>query len=185
MVKKKSSRTSRTPKTRVPTLTILGATCAHNVVNLCIKRPRVVSDKEANATKKRKSAGGGTSKIQSTSGHYFNFVKRVLDQLDKHEQFKFYYLVMDNVPIHKNNDIRKLIKGRGYDCVYLPSYSLEVKFIEQFWSVCDSKLKRKALLEEETLALRIRDACNQILFSDLAGFCRYSMQRNDDWLNRR
>jgi transposase len=143
--------------------------------------------------KKRKSVGGGTSKIQPTSGkgsgtstgHYFNFVKRVLDQLDKHEQFKDYYLVMDNVPIHKNNDVRKLIEGRGYGCVYLPSYSPEVNPIEQLWSVCKSKLKREALLEEETLTLRIRGACNQILFSDLAGFCRYSTQRFDDCLNRR
>ncbi|KAG1121809.1 hypothetical protein G6F42_012070 [Rhizopus arrhizus] len=154
------------PKTRAPTHTILGATCAHGVVNICIKRPRVVPEQEANATKKRKSAGGGTSKIQpisgkgsgTSTGHYFNFVKRVLDQLDKHEQFKDYYLVMDNVPIHKNNDIRKLIEGRGYDCVYLPSYSPEVNPIEQFWSVCKNpdnifekrkKMGRPRILQEE------------------------------------
>jgi transposase len=64
-------------------------------------------------------------------------------------------LIMDNAPIHINEDIKSVIEGRGYRCVYLPPYSLELNPIEQFWSVCKSKLKRERLLEEETLSSRI------------------------------
>ncbi|GAA5807939.1 hypothetical protein MFLAVUS_001319 [Mucor flavus] len=47
------------------------------------------------------------------------------------------------------------------------------------------KLKRVPLLDEETLSTRIGDACNQILFSDLRGFCQYSMSKFDDCIERK
>ncbi|EIE79882.1 hypothetical protein RO3G_04587 [Rhizopus delemar RA 99-880] len=87
---------------------------------------------------------------------------------------KGFYIVMDNVPIHKNTDIERYIINRGYGCVYLPPYSPELNPIEQFWSVVKSKLKREKLLEKETLTSRISNACNDVLLSDLQGFCRYS-----------
>ncbi|OAD79497.1 hypothetical protein PHYBLDRAFT_58545 [Phycomyces blakesleeanus NRRL 1555(-)] len=68
---------------------------------------------------------------------------------------------MDNAPIHKHGDIQLYIEGRGYGCVYLLPYLPELNSIEQFWSVVKSKLKREALLEEETLTSRISDACNK------------------------
>jgi transposase len=108
-----------------------------------------------------------------------------MDVLDKHAQFKGHYIVMDNAPIHKNGDIEKEINRRGYGCIYLPSYFPELNPIEQCWSVCKSNIKREELLQEETLSSRIRDACNSILLSDLQGFCRYSVARFDDCLNKR
>ncbi|EIE75933.1 hypothetical protein RO3G_00637 [Rhizopus delemar RA 99-880] len=95
------------------------------------------------------------------------------------------YLVMDNVPVHTHEDIQKHIESRGYGCVYLPPYSPEFNLIEQFWSVCKSKLKREQLLDEETLPIRITYACNRVLYSDLQGFCRYSASKFDDCLNRK
>jgi transposase len=71
--------------------------------------------------------------------------------MDRHEQFRGHYLVMNNAPIHTHEDIQKHIESRGYGCVYLPPYSLELNPIEQFWSVFKSKLKREQLLDEETL----------------------------------
>ena len=73
---------------------------------------------------------GGTS-----TNHYFNFMAATLDVLDRHEQFKGHYIVMDNDPIHTHVDIQKFIEQRGYDYIYLPSYSPELNPIEQFWSV--------------------------------------------------
>lgn len=92
---------------------------------------------------------------------------------------------MDNAPIHINEDIKSFIKGRGYRCIYLPPDSPELNPIEQFWSVCKSKLKRERLLEEETLSSRIADACNQVLLSNLKGFCKYSINRFDDCLQEK
>ncbi|KAG1606564.1 hypothetical protein G6F46_012921 [Rhizopus delemar] len=108
-----------------------------------------------------------------------------LDVMDKHELFKGHYLVMDNAQIHKHADIRSYIESRGYGCVYLPPYSPELNPIEQFWSVCKSKLKREALLEEETLTSRIKVACNNVLISDLRGFCKYSVAKFSDCLEKK
>lgn len=95
----------------------------------------------------------------------------------------FYYLIMDNAPIHTNKDIQNYIEKRRYGCIYLPPCSPELNSIEQFWSVCKSKFKREKLLEEETLIMRIREACNRVLHSDLEGFCRYSENKFDDCIN--
>ncbi|KAG1474274.1 hypothetical protein G6F56_000453 [Rhizopus delemar] len=92
---------------------------------------------------------------------------------------------MDNAPNHKNADIRKYIEQRGHGCIYLPAYSLELNPIEQFWSVCKSKLKREKLLQKETLSSRIGDAFNRILLSSLQGLCRHSAARFEDCLNRK
>ncbi|KAG1437079.1 hypothetical protein G6F56_013278 [Rhizopus delemar] len=133
-------------------------------------------------SKKRKAGGGSIQVVNkgkggTVTGHYFNFVAATLDVLDKHEQFKGHYIVMDNAPIHTHLDIQKYIEQRGYGCIYLPPYSPELNPIEQFWSVCKSKLKRQKLLKEETLSSRIGEACNNIFLSDLQGFCRYSVSK--------
>ncbi|KAG1141000.1 hypothetical protein G6F37_005905 [Rhizopus arrhizus] len=141
-------------------------------------------------SKKRKAASGGSVVVGKGKGgtvtcHYFNFIAMTLDVMDKHELFKERYLVMDNAPIHKHTDIRSYIESQGYGCVYLPPYSPEINPIEQFWSVCKSKLKREAILEEETLTSRIKVACNNVLISDLRGFCKYSVTRFSDCLKKR
>ena len=92
---------------------------------------------------------------------------------------------MGNAYIHKNTNTEKDTSGGRYDCMYLWLYSPELNPIEHLWSVCKSKMKREEPLQEETLSSRIRDACNGILLSDLKGFCRYSMTRFEDCLNRK
>lgn len=165
----------KVPKTRAKTTSILGAISPYGVVNIQVRRPRVTA-----FSKKRKIDGSNekasivNAKVGTVTDHYFNFIAKTLDILDKHPQFKGHYLIMDNAPIHTNEDIRKHVESRGYGCVYLPSYSPELNPIEQFWSVVKSKLKRVKLLEEEHLTGRIQDANNQVLYSDLEGFCRYS-----------
>ncbi|KAI8085376.1 hypothetical protein BDF21DRAFT_336553, partial [Thamnidium elegans] len=59
----------------------------------------------------------------------------------------------------------------------------ELNPIEQFWSVCKSKLKREELLSEKTLTSRIGVACNGIFLIDLEEVCRYSQSKFDDCLN--
>lgn len=173
------------PKTRAKTTTILGAICAYGVVNIRVRRPKVQTQNKKRKAERSMPTPKEATKRGTVTGHYFNFVASCMDIMDQHSEFKDYYLVMDNAPIHKHKDIQKYIEGRGYHCLYLPSYSPELNPIEQFWSVAKSKLKREKLLEEETLTSRIRDACNDVLFSDLQGFCRYSVGKFDDCLNRK
>ena len=184
--KKGSRAIVKVPKTRAMTTTILGAISPFGVVNVSVRRPKAMAP-----SKKRKTAGSSrtvdktTSKRGTVTGHYFNFLSSTMDVLDRHEMFKDNYIVMDNAPIHQHEDIRKHIENRGYRCIYLPPYSPELNPIEQFWSICKSKLKREQLLEEETLTIRIQMAYNQILIGDFRGFCKYSTAKFDDCLNRR
>ncbi|KAG1086396.1 hypothetical protein G6F42_021010 [Rhizopus arrhizus] len=94
------------------------------------------------------------------------------------------YLVMDNAPIHGNEKIEALIKGKGYNCVYLPPYSSELNPIEQFWAFVKNLVKRGRLLDNETLTQRITEACLQVTKKDLAGFIGHSTGRIDDCLNK-
>ncbi|KAG2190898.1 hypothetical protein INT47_003580 [Mucor saturninus] len=142
------------PQTRAKTTTILGATTGT-------------------------SSGKATASVGTVTGHYFNFVAKTMDIMDQHEQFKDFYLIMDNALIHTAKDIERYIIQRGYRCVYLPPYSPELNPIEQFWHVVKSKLKRERLLKTETLSTRITDACNDVLYSDLEGSARYSVKKFD------
>ena len=113
----------------------------------------------------------------TVTGHYFSFISNTLDDImDQHEQqFRNFYLIMDNVPIcHTHEDIAIYVVNRGYGRVYLPPYSPELNPIEQFWSVVKSKLKREKLLQKKTLTSRISGACNSVLYGALQDSCRYS-----------
>lgn len=161
---------ARQPKTRAKTTTILGAICSAGIVNIKVRVPYEES------SKKRKVMGEKKAKktVGTVTGHYFNLIVSTLDVLDRHEHFKGCYLVMDNAPIHNSVQIERLVVCRGYGCVYLSPYSPELNSIEQFWSVVKSRMKRERMLSEETLTLRVNDACNKIYLKDLEGFCRHS-----------
>ena len=117
----------------------------------------------------------------TVTGHYFSFISNTLDDImDQHEQqFRNFYLIMDNVPIcHTHEDIAIYVVNRGYGRVYLPPYSPELNPIEQFWSVVKCKLdKREKNMQKETLASKILDACNSVFYSNLQNFCRYSVSK--------
>ncbi|CEP15781.1 hypothetical protein [Parasitella parasitica] len=143
-----------------------------------IRRPYEASNKKRKLPGASQASNSKAVKTRGTvTGYYINFIASTLDVMDRHEEFKNFFLVMDNVPIHTHEDIGRYIVARGYGCVYLPPYSAELNPIEQFWSVVKSKLKRNRLLDHETLSSRIADACNSILPSDLQGFCRYSEKK--------
>lgn len=117
--------------------------------------------KKKTTTGNSKTAGRSSGTF---TGHYFNFIASTLDVLDRYEEFKGYYLIMDNAPIHTADSIERLIVSCGYGCIYLPPYSPELNSIEQFWFVVKRKLKSEKMLENETLNTRITYACNNIFF---------------------
>lgn len=80
--------------------------------------------------------------------------------MDKYSQFKRFYLIIDNSPIHeKNGELGQLIENRGYKCVYLPLYSAGLNSIEQFWAIVKGKVRRS---DTEDLRIRISEACDQV-----------------------
>ncbi|CEG79652.1 hypothetical protein RMATCC62417_14092 [Rhizopus microsporus] len=93
--------TVETPMTRAKTTTIMGAISPFGIVNVKVRQLY-------EATSKKRKLPGASKAINTTgtvTGHYFNFIASTLDVLDKHEQFKNFYIVMDNVPIHTHEDI--------------------------------------------------------------------------------
>lgn len=166
-----------TPSTKAASHTILGAISSMGVVNIEIRVPvppkkiKVVGSRKRKATAPIKTSSAGTN-----AGHYINFIKKTLDQMDKYPEMKGFYLIMDNSPIHdkKDGEIDRMIESRGYKCVYLPPYSPELNPIEQFWAVVKSKVRRSQFENTEDLKTRISEACNAIPFKHLEGFIRHS-----------
>lgn len=175
--KKKGTRAEVVqPLTRAKTTTIVGAISPYGAVNVKIRMPYSEISKKGKVT--------DSSKAQKTTGtvtgHYMNFIASTLDVME----FKWHYVIMDNAHIHTSDNIRRFIENHGYGCVYLPPYSPELNPIQQFWSVVKSKLKREKLLETETLNMRITEACENVLISDLKGFCRYSASKFQTCFNK-
>lgn len=110
--------------------TILGATSTYSPVNIKVRRPQA-----SPAPKKRKTAEPSEPPPKQSKGtitdHYFNFLNDTMDIMDKFSDvFQNHYLVMDNAPIHTNEDIKNFVEGRGYRCVYLPPNTPELNSIE-------------------------------------------------------
>ncbi|KAG1057201.1 hypothetical protein G6F43_000955 [Rhizopus delemar] len=155
------------PKTRATT--ILGAISAEGLIKCSLRLPQ----SPANKKRKRGDGVGYMSKGMLT-GHYAGFLKAPMDEMDQYPHMKDHYLVMDNAPIHTSEYIAKYVESRGYRCAYLPSYSLEIKPIEQFWSVVKSKVKRNRFLEKETLMTWISETSHILRLSGFKGIVRHS-----------
>lgn len=72
------------------------------------------------------------NKTDTRTGYYleFFFKKKTSSQLDRFQELKGLYLVMNNAPIHTHEGIDNLITYRGYKCIYLPSHSPGINLIE-------------------------------------------------------
>ena len=90
-----------TPSAKAESHSILGAIATVGVVNIDVrvpqmnKRIKVAGGRKRKVTDTKKAGKKGT-----TTGHYLNFLRGTLDQLDKHPELNGFYLVMDNAPIH-------------------------------------------------------------------------------------
>lgn len=74
------------------------------------------------STRKRKRTNASEVISRGTvTGHYLDFLKATMDEMDKYQHTKGHYLVMDNAPIHKAEDISWYVESRGYRCACLPS----------------------------------------------------------------
>ncbi|KAG2214756.1 hypothetical protein INT45_001352 [Circinella minor] len=173
------------PSARAVSHTILGAISTCGVVNMEIrvpltpKRIKVVGAQKRKATAVKSKATGGTN-----AGHYNNFIKKTMDEMDKYPQFEGFYMIMDNSPIHgKNGELRQLVESRGYKCVYLPPYSPELNPIEQFWAIVKGKVRRSQFGNTEDLKTRISEACDQVPRNHLRNFAQHSVKVFEDCLN--
>lgn len=122
----------------------------------------------------------------TTTGHYLNFIRESLDIMDRYPEMRGSYLIMDSAPIHSSSEVNHMVENRikDYKCVYLPPYSPELNPIEQFWAIVKHKVKRNQLMESETLAQRITEACNDVPLSHLVNLTQHSKNHSQNCLNK-
>ncbi|KAI8880738.1 hypothetical protein K501DRAFT_190679 [Backusella circina FSU 941] len=190
----------KTPVTRAVTHTILGAITADTVIHISLRKPAPLTPKPKKAkTNKRKKKNVETGVVEeeqgdesadqkwpddgnpapkgTTSAHYIKFINEVLDIMDEFGTMKGCYLVIDNCSIHKIRYLQRKILRRGYNIMYLPSYSLELNLIENFWSLFKSKMKRVFFAVDETMMCGIHAACEDTHPSELYAFADHSKRQ--------
>lgn len=85
-------------------------------------------------------------------------------------------VVMDNLSVHKNKEIEKIIHRVGATVKYLPSYSPDLNPIEMMWSKMKSYLRKWKIREKECLPAAIDKALSYVCTSDCFGWfssCHY------------
>ncbi|KAG0846967.1 hypothetical protein G6F17_012956 [Rhizopus arrhizus] len=110
------------------------------------------------------------------------FLRETLDILDKYDQMRGYYFIMDNAPIHKEIEDILNERNKDYKCVYLPPYSPELNPIEQFWALVKRKVRRQKLKDTETLQERIVGAANEVPIQHLENIIQHSKNQVDNCL---
>lgn len=156
------------PTQRGNSITIVGAIHARGVVNMTLRKPK--------ASKKRKLPGSTVRKTTGTNAdHYQEFVKSVIDILDK-AGLKGMYLVMDNASIHRSKGLQELVEARGHKCCYLPPYSPFLNPIEECWSKMKATFRRQRLTEKDNLSNRIQEAAHSVTTQDIYGWIKHATE---------
>jgi transposase len=90
-------------------------------------------------------------------------------------------VIMDNLRVHHNDDVKAAIRATGADVRYLPPYSPELNPIELAWSKLKSFLRAAKARTLRTLAAAIANSSTLFTQTDLCGWfrhCGYSNQSN-------
>ena len=97
------------------------------------------------------------------------YVKQVLAPLLRPGQI----VVMDQLGVHKNVEVRDAIEARGCDLVFLPSYSPDLNPIEQALSKLKAFVKRRAARTRSALDSAIAAALRTVTLSDVVGWFKH------------
>lgn len=79
-------------------------------------------------------------------------------------------VLMDNLNLHKTDEVRQAIEEAGAELIFLPTYSPDLSPIEMFWSKIKSILRSIAPRTTEQLHAAITKAFNSIADSDFLGW---------------
>lgn len=82
-------------------------------------------------------------------------------------------VIMDNLPAHKNPDVRRHIEKCEAKLYYLPPYSPDLNPIENMWSKVKQTLRGLEIREWEGLESGIAQALNQVSANDASGWFKH------------
>ncbi len=83
-------------------------------------------------------------------------------------------VVMDNLPAHKPDRVRKLIEERGCELLYLPSYSPDYNPIEEAFSKIKQILRRAGARTREALVEAMGEALSAVSSRDAWSFFKHA-----------
>ena len=89
-------------------------------------------------------------------------------------------VVLDNVSVHKGEQVRQAIEARGCQVLFLPAYSPDLTPIEEAFSKLKTWLRRLGARTREVLEEAIAEALKQITAQDAHGWfwhCGYLSQK--------
>ena len=79
-------------------------------------------------------------------------------------------VLMDNLNVHKTDEVREAIENAGANLIFLPTYSPDLSPIEMFWSKIKSILRSISPKTTEQLHAAITKAFNSVANSDFLGW---------------
>ncbi|OAD74822.1 hypothetical protein PHYBLDRAFT_144181 [Phycomyces blakesleeanus NRRL 1555(-)] len=170
------------PMQRGVSINILGAMCKREIVSLLFKKPTAV------AAKKKKKLNIYTNaevngRISIRTQHYLNFLSHTIDVLDS-QGMQGCYLIMDNTPIYKTNEVKDFISFCGYKCAYFPVYSPFLNPIEEMWSKIKFGVCKEEITESDGFILRITESAKTVTLLDCLGWINHAISFFPRCLNR-
>jgi transposase len=91
---------------------------------------------------------------------------------------------MDNLSAHKGERVRELIEERGWELIYLPSYSPDFNPIEEAFSKIKGLVRKAEARSREALVEAIGWALSAVTSMDARAFfehCGYRMSVQSLW----
>jgi transposase len=79
-------------------------------------------------------------------------------------------VVLDNLPAHKGERVRRAIEARGARLLFLPPYSPDLSPIEKAWSKVKAWLRTRAVRTALALGYAIGEALDRITEADCHGY---------------
>ncbi len=92
-------------------------------------------------------------------------------------------IVLDNLSVHRNPDVRKAVEGAGCHLRYLPSYSPDFNPIELAFSKLKTHLRGVATRSFEPLLAAIGTGLDGITPADIRGYddhCGFPLPKSDE-----
>ncbi|KAG2237160.1 hypothetical protein BDF21DRAFT_427159 [Thamnidium elegans] len=115
---------------------------------------------------------------------YVAFIDHVLNQMDKAQELKGSYVVMNGMHDWLLDDLEEIVQDRGYQCVYLPPSAAGLNPITEFWKVVKYGIRRQYLFEGETIADRINESRHHVPKEKVDAFIQYAKLYFDRCLNK-